>query len=402
MTISASPCVRFSRLASAAFALCLLWSNAAQATADWLISGFGTVAVTRVGDRDVSFSHPANLRTGRPRLDFGADSVLGLQASGKLGERTGLTLQVLSSDTHAHRFRPRVAWAFLSHESKPGLTLRAGRMRAPFFMLSDSNDIRYAHPWVRPPVEVYGLNPFNEVTGVDLLWRTQVGHADIELQPFIGTGGSHRFPDGNASLSSHRGLSIGIDTGRLSLHFSHARGQLNLRYRDPLFGFVVGNLPAGQEHIAKRLSGKGAQAQFSSLGFSWDDGQWSFMGEVAIRSANRFLGRSTGWHLTAARRIGEWTPFIALSEQRRNRSVVRADPSVPGLEAYLLSRNAAQRSLALGLRWDLQPGLAAKGQWSRSKVDRRGWGSFAPDPDATRSPAGRRFDTLSLSLDFVF
>jgi len=374
-----------------------LLSGMVSANGGWYFSGFGTVSALWQDNSDLFFNHPAKPRDRADRPDFGTDSLLGLQLTRSLGDRTDLTIQVLSSDAYKRHYTPQVSWAFIRHNPTPGLTLRAGRLRAPFFMYSDSLNINYTHPWVRPPVEVYGLNPFSDLDGVDLLYKRRVGAIDVEVQPFLGQG-KHKFPSGRADLSDIYGLTFNLTNENLAAQMGYARGRLAIRYGDPLFQLASQIL--GDD--ASRLSGSGANASFASFGLRWDDGTLQLIGEIARRYASRYVSPANGWHLTSAYRIGEFTPFVTLARQRQSSSVIAKSPTLPLLNEYLASRNNSQRSITVGVRWDLQPNTALKAQATRSKSDRDAWGAMFPRNEVSGNPKGRTVDMLSLSIDFVF
>lgn len=368
------------------------------------VSGFGTLGAVWLDEHAVYFNHPAKTRERARRPDFGADSLVGVQASLELPRRTDFTLQLIAAEDVHGRYTPRVSWAYLRHNLSPGLTARAGRLRAPFFMLSDGLNVNYAHPWVRPPVEVYGLNPFNDANGIDLIYQHRIGSADVELQPYYLDRSKMRFPDGEAHLRRYLGLSVTVAQGDLSVQFGHGAGRLAVDYGDPLHAFVRDRLlAAGLPREAARMAGRRGHARFDSIGFQWDDGTHQLIGEYARRTATRYITNSHGWHLTAARRIGAFAPFVTFARQSADRPVLRRTLDVPALGTYLDSRSQAQRSLTLGVRWDPQPGTALKAQWTRNRIERDAWGAFFPrGTPLAGSPAGRRVDMLSLSVDFVF
>jgi hypothetical protein len=386
--------------------LLLGWTFTAGATEHirpWHLSGFGTIGGIWLDDGAVFFNHPAKSRDRASRPDFDTDSRIGLQASLTLSDRADLTVQVMASENYRGTYEPRITWAYARVNVTPGMTLRGGKLRAPFFMHSDSLYVNYVHPWVRPPVEVYGLNPFSDLDGVDLLYQTRVGAFDMVVQPYYGKG-RVRFPSGTARLDDNLGIRVGLEKGPLTIQFGHARGRLALRYGDPLFLLLRGQLgAAGRDGAVARLSGRGADARFDSIGFEWDDDEFLVIGEYARRSASRFISTADGAHITAAYRLGSVTPFVTIARQRIVDPVLRDDPTIPVLGPYLTSRNQSQRSATLGVRWDLHPKAALKAQWTRSRVDRRAWGAFFPDGDPTASsPAGRTIDMLSVSIDFIF
>lgn len=386
----------------AALMLLVCAHAAASATgSDWHFSGFGTLGAIKTDDDKVYFNHPAKPRTRPSRIDFGADSSLNIQVIRRFTDSTSATLQISMSDLHGSEYKPRANWAFISHDLTPQITLRGGRLRAPFFMLSDSMDVNFAHIWMRPPVEVYGLNPFNEIDGFDMLYRTRVGPGGLhlEVQPFVGVESTIRFPKGSGRLNRLTGLSLGLEGDGLQLRIGHARGQLAIRYGDPLHEMVAQGGPA----IASELSGSGATARFTSIGAQWEDDRLQITGEIARREVDRFVSSSTGWHLTTAYRLGSVTPFFTYAENSLDRPVARGFPSSPLLDAYRASRNNAQHSLSIGARWDVRPDLALKAQWTRTKVRRDAWGAFFPvDERSGITPSGRTLDTLGLSMDFVF
>lgn len=389
-------------------AACLLlgWTVGAGATEHirpWHLSGFATVGGIWLDDRDVFFNHPAKTREQASRPDFDSDSRIGVQASLTLSDRTDLTVQVMASENYRGTYESRITWAYARVNLTPDMTLRGGKLRAPFFMHSDSLYVNYVHPWVRPPVEVYGLNPFSDLDGVDLLYQTRVGAVDVVVQPYYGRG-RVRFPAGSARLDESLGVRVGLEKGPLTFQLGHAKGHLAVRYGDPLFLLLRGQLlAAGMDGAVARLSGQRADARFDSIGFQWDDGELLVIGEYARRSASRFIATAEAAHITAAYRIGSVTPFVTFARQRIVDPVLRDNPAVPALEPYLTSRNQSQRSATFGARWDLHPNAALKAQWTRTRVDRASWGAFFPSGDPTAgSPAGRTIDMLSVSMDFVF
>lgn len=361
------------------------------------LSGFGTAGLLWLDTDDFFFNHPAKTRERADRPDFDSDTRLGVQALLSLDDRTGVTVQMLSSGTHLRPFLPRTSWAFVHHRPTPGLMIRAGRLRTPFFMNSDSMDVGFAHPWVRPPVEVYGLNPFDAMDGIDMLYTRRTRYADLEFQPYLGYKAKHAFPDGKVDLTRIVGARVRLERDRFSAHLGYGQGKLAIRYGDPLFSLVASQAPTGT------FSGRDAQASFTSAGFEWDDGRFQLIGEYARRRVERYIADADAWHLTAIYRVGTVSPYLTVARQRQVKGSAPRNPAIFGIDAYLASRNNAQRSITLGARWDLHPKLALKGEWSRARVDRNSWGAYFPrDTSAMTTPAGAHIDMLSLSLDFVF
>jgi len=371
-------------------------------------SGFATLGAVTTDRKDVWFTRYGVNYPGDSDPDFSPDSLLGLQASLPLGAASDVTLQTLVREDGSERYDPRLTLAFFRHALAPGLTLRVGRLRVPFFMLSDSLYVNYANPWVRPPVEVYGLNPFNDLDGVDLLYHLRLGGLDLELHPYYGSG-DVPFPEGRARLRETWGLNAVLSYGSLSLHLGHGDGRFTMQRGDAQFRQFVGILQAaGAGSVIAELSGTRGTTSFDSVGAQWDDGRWQLVAEYVQRRANRYVVSAHGWYLSAGRRFGALTPYLVLARQQTDRPMARLPDNVPQAivpvwQAFLTSRNNAQRSITAGLRWDFARNAALKGELARARPDGDAWGSYFPRSDPLTTRVGSRtMHTLSVSLDLTF
>jgi hypothetical protein len=383
---------------------------AAQAAepGDLQFSGFATLGGVVLDDRSVNFVRSVGLnKPGGGWLDLGSDSVLGVQMNAGLGSRSDFTLQLRAAEDSRGHYDPEVGWAFLRHVWSPELSTRIGRLRVPFFMLSDSVQVNFAHPWVRLPPEVYGLNPFNDLDGADLLYRTDVGAAELELRPYFGRG-RIEFPVGEGRLRGARGINIALSRGPLSVHVGHGESRLEIRWDDPSFRELKAALEAtGHSAVAKDLSGRRGHARFDSLGVQWDDGVWLAAGEFIRLRADRYVNSNHAWFVSVGRRVDDFTPYVRVARQVRDEPASDAQLAIPaldrGLQGFLTSRNLAQRSVALGGRWDVAPDVALKTEYAWVRIADKAWGSFIPrdfgDPFAQ---GGRSIHMLSLSVDWVF
>lgn len=392
------------RTALLALAIGLPTPAAAQES-DWSFSGFGTLGIV-----STRADHARFLRIGMNSPDdrnpnAGIDSMLGLQANLRLGARNVAVLQVLARETPRGDHPPRIRLAFLSHQLSPELTARVGRMRIPFFMLSDAIDINYSHFWVRPPVELYGLNPFSDLDGIDLLYRRRFGELDFEVHPYIGQSDISVLGGGRARLREMGGVSLTVTDGNLAISAGHAVARLSLQRSSPALQQMLDFPPAVPPELRARLSGNNASASFSSIGFQWDNGRWLLSGELARTKAERFNNSASAWSLTTGRRLGSFTPYVAVSRSREDKPIFDAEMAARDSRLAFLnrSRNQAQRSVSTGVRWDFSRAAALKFEYTRVHTDRNAWGSFAPTGNAFTARMGdRRVNLLSLSVDVVF
>ncbi|MDT3671959.1 MAG: hypothetical protein ROZ37_16695 [Aromatoleum sp.] len=370
------------------------------------VSGFATLGAVKTDRDDVWFTRYGVNYPGDSDPDFSPDSLLGLQASLRLSAYNDITVQMLMREDGEESYDPRITLAFFRQTLAPGLSLRLGRLRVPFFMLSDSLHINYANPWVRPPVEVYSLNPFNDLDGVDLVYHTRLGALDTELHPYFGRG-RVPFPMGRARLKATWGLNVALSRGDFSLHLGHGDGRFSMVRGDPETHSLVAALSrAGLSGVAADLSGTDGSTRFDSVGLQWDDGTWQVVSEYARRRANRYATSSSGWYVSVGRRFGPLTPYAVIARQRLDEQM--AEAAVPaGLQhawdEFLTSRNNAQRSFTVGTRWDVTSFAAVKAEVTRTRVDSDSWGSYFPRGGRNEAAiAGKRMNTFSLSLDLTF
>jgi hypothetical protein len=371
------------------------------------VSGFGTLGAVQTRSDDLQFIRVGIEAPSKKTMGYGADTVLGIQTNFRLGDSAEAVLQVLSRETPKNNYTPRASLAFLSFSPSPESTLRAGRLRLPMFMLSDSIDINYAHPWVRPPVEVYGLSPFSDLNGIDFLYRRRIGDLDVELHPYFGSSRLDIVETGRTSLSRLRGLNLGLSSGALTLHLGYARARLDVRWGDSYSKPLLDALQSapGNEGLLAQMQGTNAATSFTSAGFQWDDQRWLLIGEYAARRAAAFVNSAHGWHLTAGYHIGPATPYVRIARTVQDRQVVSEHfvAGEPELRGFNVARNGAQRSIGAGLRWDLRQNTAMKVEVARMRTDRDAWGSFFPIGDvATTRVSDRTTNTLSVSIDVVF
>ncbi|WEN41291.1 hypothetical protein CKCBHOJB_00839 [Thauera sp. GDN1] len=378
---------------------------AAETGAAWQFSGFATAGVVYTDSDRLEFARIGIDAPGGDKADFGPDSVLGLQAGLRLGDRNAAVLQLVTRETQRGDYDPRAALAFFSHALTDELTLRAGRLRSPFFMLSDTADINYSQIWVRPPVEVYGLNPFADLDGIDLLYRTRIGASFVELHPYAGRSRVPVIGGGRARLDDLMGIRFTVETGRLSLSAGYARANLAVNRTSSEYRALVAPLPPA---LQAQLSGTGADATFSSLGLQWDDGRWLVSAELAHSTADAFANSSTAAYLAVGRRFGSLTPYLGLARQWQDEPLV--DPAAGNtptelalIDGFNRSRNQAQRSITAGLRWDVRQNTAIKAELAHVRTDAGAYGTFIARGNPFVPGLDRQsINLMSISIDVVF
>src|SRR6202167_5315169 len=174
----------------------LLWYPAGvRAGAEDLASmfsfnGFGTLGVVHSSEHDADFTSTIFKPNGAGYShDWSpdVDTLIGAQVIARFTPRLSAMLQVISQQNYNNTYTPHVEWANIKYELTPDASIRVGRTCLAALLLSDTHNIGYAIPWVRPPLELYSLVPIDTSDGIDASYRWHIGNV---VQTFVGTYGA--------------------------------------------------------------------------------------------------------------------------------------------------------------------------------------------------------------------
>ena len=405
--------------ASAAAALTMQATlSAAQEFPAFQFSGYGTLGVVHAGtDRGdyivdlfrpdgPGFSHDWSAKV---------DSRLGLQAEARFSPTLSAVVQVLSHQRYDDRFTPVVEWANVRYQPTPELSLRAGRIVLPLFNLTDTRHVGYANPWVRPPVEVYGMVPVSNSDGFDASYRMSLGTASNTVQLSVGRTNPH-LPGADMGKAEADKLMVLVDTfesGFASARAMYGRAELTVDAIDRQFDLFRAFGPSG-EAVAARNTLRDTEVWFTGLAASYDPGPWFVTGEWMRYDTKSVLGAGRSWYVSGGVRLGKFTPYATYAT--RDDSHRRSDPGIdlgtlpPALRPTAAALNAqlnqalaggsGQSTVSLGVRWDFWRSAALKLQYDQVNLDAGSSGSFAPK--APGFPFGGRIGVYSVAVDFVF
>jgi hypothetical protein len=411
---------------------------ACTASADTLDSsifsfhGFGTLGAVR-SDQDYSdvassiYLQP-NGAGATSRWSMGVDSKIGGQLDARFGPRLSAVLQVVSKHRYDNSWTPEIEWANLKYQMTPALSVRLGRTVAPMFMRSDTANVDYANPWLRGPQEIYGMVPITHLNGVDLAWNVPVGPV---MNAFQTNFGYNKFKAVDGVEITGKNVWIISDTVEyedLTLRISYLAVDLTLDSSDldSLFNGLSGvgdNLAAAGFPVAgsrayalgNRYRLDDTPLEIFSIGAHLDPGNWFLMGEWARLTDAGVLPKTQGSYVTGGYRFGKTTPYITVAElnsktPRESGIPLAGLPPGPllgaagtlnsGLTTALGASAPSQKSVTLGLRWDVLDTAALKFEYQHIRVDDLSAGRFGNlQPDFR--PGGNA-DVFSAALDFVF
>jgi hypothetical protein len=377
------------------------------------INGFITAAAT-VADEDVNNFNTSDV------VNFRGLSKAGVQLTYQLNDKADATVQMVarSDDTNGtDTWELNAEWAYLGYQLTDDLKVRAGRMRVPFYMYSESLDVGYSYPWARPPLSVY-RSPITAYDGVDMTYLFNTGGLRHTLQFWTGSyadtsNGPAGIPD-DIELKDQYGVNLTSTWGDFT-----ARAMM---FTIAIDGTTTVDFGGGAPPIYVQLDAED-KLDYSSLGFQWDNGQYFVITETTdLRSEKGlFFTDEKAGYVTVGTRIQDWTPYATYGwyhTANEGDFVGIADgepacggPAAIGGDTTNKSCSSQSKNISLGLRKELGTNLSFTMQWDHYSDfgDTNGFWGFA-DYSATGFPVvtvnpGEGWDNAdvyTMSLDAVF
>ena len=317
-------------------------------------------------------------------------TLFALQGRFEITDATSATVQLLARGEEDGRndFETQLEWGYLTHRMDNGLRLRAGQMRMPVFMYSDSLDLGYAQPWARSPNVVYDQIRLSSYTGGDATYSYRLGNGQMRTQIFAGHSRDDLEAAGEVGEIELRNLVGGVVSW--SDHTWTLRGVA--ARADTEYDFLT----------AEGESREDFEGEFYGVGLEYDPGDFFVLSEVTRREVQGTFSDTDSAYITGGYRIGSFTPYVTAAwiesqdDSERDSGVI-ADTDLP--QSFL---NEKREDYSLGVRYDAMPGVALKADWTHS----RSFGQTDGGLDNNRDAQGNvRFDhtnVYTVTLDAAF
>lgn len=402
-----------SRLSILALAVAAALPSLATAV-DLSYSGFSTAAYAQTDTDEAQVGYYGQPEGIDSDGSFEMDSKLGVQVTAKFNDVLSATVQGVAYSDLSGDWEPRLDWAYVRAQALPSVSLRAGYLRAPTFMYSDSVFIGYANIWVRPPLEIYNMTPVYQIRGVDALWRTSLGPVQVTVNPYFGdsevdVGGDTldvRSWIGAATTFEYRSWMARVGLSEFEL--GSTVEQL-LPLTEGLRAAGAFCAPCAIE--AERVDLVGAKVQNVSLGAQYDDGK-NFLALEAAKATsggNYLLPTREGAYATYGRRFGGLMPYVTYAQSRHHRpdqsTIPTVGPFAPlafGVTALLQGGYSDHDSYSAGVRYEVPAFSALKGALVKLQLDH----IDAKDGNGMLNNVQPGFDhrvnMVSASFDFIF
>lgn len=422
----------------------LAWAVAASfhapATAqDLSWSGFGTLGYAR-SNADYGFQRFIDREGSLAR-----DSLLALQVDARLNAHWSATVQLKAapSQNDDDRWDVSASWAFVAWRPDNDWLLRAGRLRVPLYLYSETKDIGAATDLARLPNEMYWIAPTSDFTGLYATRNWMLGEREVSVDGYSG------YADTTLRQWSRNGLPPQLSAGERFTDVRVRSTGLVLTVRDTSTlwraglhrtrttlsndtGFTIAyphvDLAPGLGYwqVSNALPGPGIPTvgtisnQIFTAGIEMNFGQgWRVAAEGArVRQQDTEIGfDAAAGYVALFKSIGRFTPYatasrILSSRQQRDwqARLSQADlpPFIPGAAQLVAAQRTAadfvqvydQHSLALGLSYQLSPGAKLKAEWMRSHIGAAS--SMTDAPPGTSAPRNTSLDVLSFNYSFAF
>jgi porin-like protein len=380
------------------------------------LSGFGTLGVVHSNEDQADFATNIFSPNGAGYTSpwsVNVDSKIGAQIDAQLTPQLSAMIQAISQQNYDNTYTPHVEWANIKYELTPEFSIRVGRTVLPSFLFSDTRNVGYANPWVRPPVEAYSLVPIDTSDGVDASYVLHIGNW---VHALVGTYGATatKQPDGsNAEARRQWNISDTIEFGPATLRIAYQRADLTLDGLHSLFG-AFRQFGAQGNALADEYDPYSKTVNFVGIGGMYNPRDWFVAAEWGSTQLHSVLGESTSWYVSGGYRVAKFTPYLTYGALKANSNtsdpglnVAALPPSLAGpatgLNAALnavLGSIAVQNTISVGSRWDFMRNIDLKLQYDHTRL-----GAGSPGTLINLQPdfrPGSTVDLLSIAIDFVW
>ncbi|GAA5216780.1 porin [Corallincola platygyrae] len=300
------------------------------------VNGFASMAIGRA-DNNAGYAGYDD-----EDFDYEQGSLFAVQTTYDINENMEATMQLITRGRQD--WEPKIEWAFVSYQFDNGTKVRGGKLRLPFYMLSDYLEVGYAYPWARPSEEVYGVVPVTSYTGIDVLHSVDFEESTLTFQPILGEA-TVDSDDSRLGVETDfekvMGMATTYDWDELTLRASYFRS--DTKFDD-----------ASRPDLVDLLDDK--TGEFFGVGARWDQGDWMVMAEFTRIEVDDAYPDTDSVYIGATYRFDQFSPYLMYSWVESKDNDEREIP-IPGLVSALDVERAAYSA---GVRWDFMTGMALK------------------------------------------
>lgn len=375
-------------------------------------SGFATLGYAQTDTDDAFVGYPTQPDGIDSDGTFKIDSKVGFQFTSTFNSMFSATLQAVAYTDLTGDWEPRLDWAYISMKPVQSVRVRAGYLRAPTYMFSDSVFIGYANIWVRPPLEVYNPLPFYQLLGADVTWSNNFGPVGVSLQAYYGNAESKiSAAETQVDSDDWMGLVASAQQGSFSGRIAYSQLKFGTELAD-LQPLVDGlrSVPAAVcgacAGFGNSFAMKGKELNVFDAGVQYDNGEEIVIAEyMRLRTEWAAIADSHGMYLTLGRRFGSFTPYATYAknviDSPRSTAAIPIAPLAAAVNGSLITRSD-QDSYSVGLSYQAPTLPVLKGAVVKLQYDRidaeEGYGLLS----GVQPGFDGKVDMVSVSFDVLF
>lgn len=323
-------------------------------------------------------------------VTFLQDTKFGLQITADVTENMQVIAQMLGASV-GNNFDVEFEWAYLDYALNESISVRAGRIKQPIFLISDYLEVGYAYPWIRPPVEAYRNMPVDNIIGVELLYQTKVGSFNLGVQPYFG---------------SNRDAVPGNDTTNF---FADNYFGLAVRLENQFMTFQVTTFQTDVSTVdTEGTFNSEGEGSLSVASLSWDIK--NIVGYAEFTTRDLQAGNSAlaiddlfpdqdAFYITLGYRMNKYLPHITFASS--DASPTRA--FVPlGNNQGAPNQGTQQDSITLGLRYELNDSAALKMEYAIIELDGIQGNRGLFGPSLVSGIDNSKTNLISVAVDVIF
>lgn len=393
--------------------------QAIELSDDVTLNGFGTFGLTKTTDSELGYR--SSLSSDAPvyqKWDARSRNIFGLQLNSRFNEKWSSTLQVVHQEQYDNDLDRHIRIAALNYQLTPDWQLRVGRFSPKGSSFTDARSVSSGYLWTNIPIEFDGQIVTKAYDGIEVNYTHQYDVATSQTSLGFGktsllAGVNNRYVtiDFFPAISLNHDIEWKDYTFRAGITGIKSKTQWIPELRQG-WQQVGAYFPDDAQNASDILDTNDAMIWVYALGASYDNVDWIIQSEVLKLQSSSELDKSiTSAYLSVGHRFGKFTPYTLVSLFQSDSSNFTASAAYQTAANYsndlsLLSQGTdlaltsmKQKSLGLGVRWDLNENLALKTQWDRKFISS---GVNALWSNSALIDSDKIIDIFTINLDYVF
>ncbi|MGH1470581.1 MAG: hypothetical protein ACRBCS_05270 [Cellvibrionaceae bacterium] len=305
-----------------------------------------------------------------------------------------------------------IEWLYLTYRPFESVQIKAGKLRTPFFALSDVLDVGYAYPWITPPQQVYNAYLFETFEGIDLVYSYENYLFESSIEIYTGRHDGDIDVVGQQTDFSVRNLH-GI-IGKIQLEnfeLRVARYAADIDLEDGPLATIKNALSFyGFTQSVESLRTKG-KVDANQISLNYDNLNYFFRTElVELETDFEIAPNVKSYYFTAGYNFSTVTTHLTYAVGKNKLGKPAQDIPLgvsPLLDGLAFGYNSIFRAVnqdnlkswTLGIRWDFRQNLAFKAEATQLKANPGEDGFFTVIDDTNFD---RKANLYLIGLEWVF